>query len=199
MNPFDYPLNPLIRRHEPQGYDDYTSYRPWIRDEFIFRCVFCLRREQWGRAIGEFNLDHFLPISQGQQNIHDYKNLVYACNTCNNRKRDQLVLDPTEHRILATVSVAEDGSIIGHTHQSRRLILMLDFKGPELREFRLMWLDIIRLADLHDRSLLCKLLGFPDDLPDLSKLRPPGGNSKPAGIQQSHFQRRERGELPEFY
>ena len=52
--PFDYPAQPHIRRHGPIGYADYASFRPWLRDEFVFRCVFCLRRESWGQAFGEF-------------------------------------------------------------------------------------------------------------------------------------------------
>jgi hypothetical protein len=42
-------------------------------------------------------------------------------------------------------------------------------------------------------------LGFPENLPDLSKLKPPGGNERPEGIADSHYERRERGQLPEFY
>jgi hypothetical protein len=42
-------------------------------------------------------------------------------------------------------------------------------------------------------------MGFPDDLPDLSRLRPPGGNSRPEGIEESYFAQRQRGESPAFY
>ncbi len=36
---FVYPTLPHVRRHGPRGYADYPSYRPWLRDEFAFRCV----------------------------------------------------------------------------------------------------------------------------------------------------------------
>jgi hypothetical protein len=36
-------------------------------------------------------------------------------------------------------------------------------------------------------------------LPDLDALRPPGGNTRPEGIVDSHFERRKRGELPDTY
>jgi hypothetical protein len=42
-------------------------------------------------------------------------------------------------------------------------------------------------------------MGYPADLPDLSSLRPPAGNSRPEGIDQSHAARRERGELLDIY
>ena len=52
---FNYPETPHTRRHGPQGYAGYDSFRPWLRDEFSFCCVYCLVREQWGRVSGEFN------------------------------------------------------------------------------------------------------------------------------------------------
>ena len=58
---FTYPDSPHRRRHGPLGYADYDSDRPWLRDEFDFRCIFCLIREQWGRVSGEFNVEHYVP------------------------------------------------------------------------------------------------------------------------------------------
>jgi hypothetical protein len=58
---FDYPNRLSHRRHAPSGYAKYESYRPWLRDEFIFRCVYCLKREQWGHVTSEFDIDHFQP------------------------------------------------------------------------------------------------------------------------------------------
>jgi len=42
-------------------------------------------------------------------------------------------------------------------------------------------------------------LGFPDDLPDLASKRPPGGNTRPNGLNQSCFEQRKRGERPDVY
>jgi len=60
-------------------------------------------------------------------------------------------------------------------------------------------LRIFDLAERYDRRLYNQLLGFPDNLPDLARLRPPGGNSRPAGIRESSLAKRERGELPPTY
>lgn len=57
---------------------------------------------------------------------------------------------------------------------------------------------IVELAAKHDPELYQKLTGFPEVLPDLSKLRPPR-NSRKDGILQRWFMRRERGELPPEY
>ena len=44
---FDYPSAPHVRHHGPQGYLDYKHYKPRLRDDFSFRCVYCLCRETW--------------------------------------------------------------------------------------------------------------------------------------------------------
>src|SRR5689334_22042616 len=91
---FRYPSTTHSRRHGPQGYTTYHSFRPWLRDEFCFQCVYCLIREQWGRVSGEYNLDHYLPqVLQPQQRV-DYENLLYSCAPCNGAKGDQVVPNP---------------------------------------------------------------------------------------------------------
>ena len=39
MKIFEYTHTIHSRRHGPLGYLNYSSYRPWLRDEFQFRCV----------------------------------------------------------------------------------------------------------------------------------------------------------------
>jgi hypothetical protein len=38
---FAYPRAARSRRHGPCGYAHYSLYKPWLRDEFQFRCVYC--------------------------------------------------------------------------------------------------------------------------------------------------------------
>src|SRR5689334_17125465 len=92
--PFLYPARPHTRRHGPIGYTDLASFRPWLRDEFSFRCVYCLLREQWGRVRGIYEIDHFLPVVHQAQLTLDYANLLYACATCNAAKGGRDVPDP---------------------------------------------------------------------------------------------------------
>ena len=199
MTAFTYPPLPLVRRHGPQGYADYPSYRPWLRDEFVFRCVYCLRREQWGRVTAEFAVDHFLPISRHPDRATEYANLLYSCSTCNCRKGDSETPDPSLVLTRETVDVDETGLLVAHTAEARRAVLALDLNGPEAREFRELWLDIIQLAQQADPELFRRLMAYPDDLPDLASLRPPAGNTRPEGVAESHLERRNRGELPETY
>jgi hypothetical protein len=47
--------------------------------------------------------------------------------------------------------------------------------------------------------LLRHCLGFPENLPRLAVLRPPGGNLRPEGIASSVLEQKGRGELAETY
>jgi hypothetical protein len=58
---------------------------------------------------------------------------------------------------------------------------------------------IIELAEQHDCDLYRQLMGFPRDLPNLRQLRPPGGNSRPEGIENSFYEMRRRGQLSDEY
>jgi hypothetical protein len=61
-----------------------------------------------------------------------------------------------------------------------------------------MWMRIAALAEERDAELFGRLVGFPDDLPDLGRLRPPR-NTRPAGVDESWFARRRRGNRPAKY
>src|SRR5262249_29950678 len=110
--PFRYPPAPHARRHGPQGYADYSSFRPWLRDEFSFRCVYCLFREQWGRVNGTFTIDHFVAVANDPELETDYVNLLSACVTCNVRKGARVLPDPLVVLTSTVVRVESDGQFI---------------------------------------------------------------------------------------
>jgi hypothetical protein len=196
---FAYPDSPHRRRHGPQGYATYDSYRPWLRDEFDYRCVFCLIREQWGRISGEFDVDHYLPVCIQPDGAEDYDNLLYSCAVCNGAKGRHILPDPTAVLSARQIAVHDDGTVEGMSEDAERIIRVLDLNDEDYCRWRRIWLRIIDLAEQFDRQLYSQLLGFPDDLPDLTRLRPPGGNKRPAGIWESAFAKRDRGELAQTY
>jgi hypothetical protein len=195
---FNYPEPQTHRRHGPAGYADSESYRPWLRDEFNFRCVYCLKRETWGQATFEYELDHFVPQSVEPQLRLDYLNLVYACRRCNGVKRDQTVADPFVLLRSTRVTTLSDGSLRPHDSDALRLVRQLDLNSPRLRSWRVMWLRIVALARERDPGLYSQLVGFPGDLPNLSRLRPPQ-NSRVEGLERCWFARRQKGSLPAAY
>jgi hypothetical protein len=199
MTPFVYPPAPHLRRHGPQGYGNYRRYLPWLRDEFTFRCVYCLRREQWGRAAGELQIDHFLAVTQRPELTTDYDNLLLVCPICNVLKGNRPLPDPCRVLTAEAVVVDEDGTIRGHKREARRLIRMLALDERPATEFRLLWNSIVTLARQFDPSLWLRIMGFPADMPDLRRLKPHGGNKRPEGLKQSWHARRVLGELPATY
>src|SRR5215469_8086790 len=94
--PFDYPTSPHVRSHGPKGYKNYGDFKPFLRDELVFRCVCCLERELWyPNGDGSFSADHFTPKAIDPSRENDYGNLVYACVRCNAFKQTKITcLDP---------------------------------------------------------------------------------------------------------
>ena len=199
MEPFDYPPASQERRHGPQGFSQPESFRPWLRDEFSFRCVYWLIREQWGRVTAEFDVEHFRPQTMNPELAAVYDNLLYACGRCNRAKGDRIVPDPCEALTADQVRLLPDGSLEGRSPEARCLIAKLGLNSPQMNRWRLIWIRNVQLARENDEQQYSQLMRYPDDLPDLSRLRPPGGNTRPAGIVQSYFSRRGRGELPGTY
>src|SRR5262249_9631075 len=144
--PFTYPAVAPLRRHGPRGYADYESYRPWLRDEFAFRCVCCLVREVWGPFKGVYALDHFLPMASRPDLALEYENLLYRCVSCNLSKGDLETPDPCSSLLDPEVTVSEDGAAQAATPPAQKLIELLALNCPRLREFRELWIRIVRLA-----------------------------------------------------
>ena len=85
----------------------------------------------------------------------------------------------------------------------RELIQICQLDRPRLTEFRRRMLTLSRLLRRRQVAdtleLRRKYFGYPDNLPRLATLRPPSGNSRPAGVSVCFFERRRLGTLPEFY
>ena len=195
---FDYPEPRSHRRHGPAGYADYESYREWLRDEFCFRCVYCLKRESWGRVTGDFELDHFEPQSAHPEKTLDYENLVYSCRTCNLTKSSNSIDAPFEILHSESLRCNPDGRLVAFSAEANRLILVMDLNSPQAVEWRLMWSRITSMARLNDSSLHTMLVGFPRNLPALGRKQPPS-NSRPEGIDESWYEKQRRNELPTSY
>jgi len=99
--------------------------------------------------------------------------------------------------------IAASGTVEPLTDAGHRLVDLCHLNRPVLVEFRREFLQLLDLlAGLDDpraTGAMRRLLGFPRDLPDLAGLRPPGGNSRPDGIHESCYARRQDGRLSETY
>lgn len=201
---FDYPKQRYRRRHGPGGYRVYHPFKEWLRDEFTFRCVFCLSRERWypfGHV--DFSVDHFISQSSGI-GVLDYDNLLYACLRCNSFKRDlPRVLDPCVHPYGSHIRVNNDGTVTALTARGRILIdtFRLDrAEAIELRREKFTYFHWLQRnpTDPQIEPWIRQNFYYPDDLPDLRKKKPPR-NSRPQGVARCYFALRESGKLPESY
>jgi hypothetical protein len=184
-----YPNEPHLRKHGPYGYLEYQRYKPWLRDDFKFRCVYCLERERWypnGHAA--FGVDHIFPKSDpAHKHLEcEYENLLYSCNRCNSAKGTALLPDPTKIALGQHLQVGVDGSIAGLTMEGKFLICLLGLDTPMITETRRQYIRIARLftanpKDDEIRSLYQHAFGYPDDFPDLTSARP-SGNIRPEGL-----------------
>ena len=202
---FQYPQQVHVRRHGPLGYVNYQSYKPWLRDEFQFCCVYCLWRERW-LSVGDdaFSVEHLHARAEAADRICDYDNLVYACCRCNSVKTDaHCVLDPCQQAYGEHLEILADATIQGLTAQGRELIEICQLARPRITQARQRLVDLFGTLQESQTpraaALLKHYLGYPDHLPMLSHSRPPGGNSRPEGIAQSYYERGQRGELPAEY
>lgn len=196
---FEYPTQPHTRRHGPSGYKDYESFRDWLRDEFTFRCVYCLHREQWYGRGATFHLDHFLPVKHRMEGKCEYSNLLYACATCNEAKKALLDLpNPCVVAFHNCLRIMTDGRVQALNDDGKRLAQALGLNRPSNVGFRSRWMRMLKVLKTSDPELYREFMGFPEDLPDLRKKQVPT-NTKPEGTENCYFALRERGKLPETY
>ncbi len=204
-DPFAYPREAHQRRHGPVGYTNHQAFKPWLRDEFMFRCVYCLFREAWyPDRHASFSVDHIASQVSAPDRICDYANMVYACTRCNSARQDVDVLDPTTSPPGVHLRVRGDGTIAALTAEGQDLIDQLGLDVESLVRVRCYYLDLIALKREHpddarvDRLFL-QSFGYPDDLPDLTRLRPPGGNLREGSESTSFHSRRAEGTLRRYY
>lgn len=202
--PFLYSSTRLERRHGPTGYQDYGSYKPWLRDEFEFRCVYCLERETWypNRA-ASFAVDHIVPQSQDANLIFEYTNLLYSCNRCNSARQDIEVLNPFLVAFGEHLRCSTDGHIVALTPEGQDLIDLLHLAEEPSLSVRRHQIRILNLKreypeDPEVDQLFLEAFRYPEDLPDLESLRPTE-NTLPQGVETSYFARRSKGLLPATY
>ncbi len=199
--PFDYPSQPHTRKHGPRGYVKYGLYRNWLRDEFIFTCVYCLRRETWATLRRDWELDHSVPKSIHHAGLLDYDNLVYSCSTCNRSKAAHLAPDPCKVAYGSCVEVDDNGEIhsIESNNEGVTLIETLGLNAEDYNELRRAVFELRDSLPVGSKPF-CRWFGYPKELPDLAKEPPPPrGNKRPDGIRESCFEKSIRGELLKYY
>src|SRR5262249_44817794 len=151
---FEYPNEVYSRRHGPEGYTNYESFRDWLRDEFLFRCVYCLHREQWYHRSTTFTLDHFTPVTVDDDGMCEYTNLLYACATCNNAKRAIIgIPDPCKIRFSRCLRINDDGYVQALNDDGKKLEAALRLNSKNNLTHRSRWMRTLKSLSANDPEL----------------------------------------------
>ncbi|EDY16037.1 HNH endonuclease [Chthoniobacter flavus Ellin428] len=180
--PYVFPDGPHARRHGPKGWKDYGRYRQWLRDEFCFRCVYCLMREQWVDMRRGFQIDHFVARKIRPDLKADYDNLIYLCPSCNNLKRASRLPDPCHVALAQCLRFKGDGNVEALNADGEMIIETLELDDPRLVEFRRRKIGILRSLAADNWALFVEEMRFPTDIPDLTQENPPE-NTRPDGYR----------------
>ena len=135
-----------------------------------------------------------------QHLVCDYDNLVYACNRCNSAKLSSLFIDPCGCPFAKHLRIRDDGRIEGLTTEGKDVVEILGLELERPTANRVQALRILKLYDDYPddpevQGLYHHAFGYPNDLPDLAKLKP-AGNDRLAGLKKAHH---AQAELPKVY
>jgi hypothetical protein len=138
----------FTRRENPPVYSNYRRYKSYLRRDFLLRCVYCERTEEYLGGEEAFEVEHFKPTAKFPELICVYSNLYYACRPCNGHKSqtwpsaEQIAqgyrfADPcVEDLHLDHLQERADGGIDGKTACGTYSSAHIRLDRPELRRWR---------------------------------------------------------------
>jgi hypothetical protein len=121
----------------------YRSFRPFVREDFVRQCAYCLLPEILASGQENFELDHFRPKSRFPYLLDDFYNIYYACHPCNHTKRDGWpspeleaqgisLVDLCKEEFTTHFQVTEDGKCSGVTKPGSYTIDLLRLNRTHL-------------------------------------------------------------------
>ncbi len=137
----------LKRRPDPPIFNDYRQYKPHLREDFLYACVYCTIHENEFGGPRNFDVEHFRPKSKFEALVTVYTNLLYACGVCNSFKKDDWpsndpvndgkgYLDPCEHDYDNHFIQTDDFQIQGLSKVAQYIIERLHLNRPQLQKLR---------------------------------------------------------------
>jgi hypothetical protein len=107
-------------KFKPKQFSDYGKYKPYLRLEFLYACVYCDVYECESAGEDNFQIDHWAPQSKFKMLRCIYENLFYSCATCNginakssfwptkaDRENGRIILNPVRHDIEAHIDKSQ--------------------------------------------------------------------------------------------
>ena len=139
--PFWYPTKKHQRTEIPPVYANYRDYKPYLKDEFSGRCVYC-RKADSGQDPGSFHVEHYKPKYLFSELVNVYINLFYACASCNrfksnywSAKKSKQVLNPCNH-VMSQHLVFASELVEKRSSQGRLNMELLRLNNAEAVSYR---------------------------------------------------------------
>lgn len=124
----------------------YAAFRPYVRADFRKCCAYCCLHEFWAGGAGNFELDHYRPVSRFPHLIKDFNNLRYACHLCNLTKSDYWPSEEAEAAGISIVDLTANGfADYYHLEENRILKSVTDSAQVTI--------DLLRLNCDHFRQI----------------------------------------------
>lgn len=180
VSPFRYPKSKHTRKLSPLPQSSYRKYKPFLREEFGSRCVYCTLSDLL-KGQESFGVDHYKPKKKFPSLETEYSNLFYACNVCNSRKGDfwpsseqlanrHFVPNPCDHIMYDCLGAA--GPFIKAKNSTGKFALdILDLNDPRTVRYRQMVIDVcsalnteVGSMDKMKRALVSKIRKCSDDV-----------------------------------
>lgn len=125
----------------------YAAFRPYVRADFRQCCAYCCLHEFWAGGVGNFEMDHYRPVSRFPHLVRDFYNLRYTCHVCNMTKSDYWpsleaeaagigVVDLTIGAFADHYRLAEDGILQPVTASAQVTISLLRLNTEHLTQLR---------------------------------------------------------------
>jgi HNH endonuclease len=108
----------FFRRNEvPPDYTNDQKYRPFLRRDFLARCAYCERTEEYMGGEEAFEVEHFRPRSKFPDLICVYSNLYYVCRKCNGHKWETWPSDDLIARGVCFADPCEKDPYVHHLRE----------------------------------------------------------------------------------
>jgi hypothetical protein len=92
----------------PEVSGGYAAFRPYVRADFRQCCAYFCLHEFWAGGSGNFELDHYRPVSRFPDLVRDFYNLRYACHRCDLTKSDYWPSPAMEAEGIGIVDLSAD-------------------------------------------------------------------------------------------
>lgn len=163
-------MSHFVRRvPSPPVTSNYRKYLPFVREDFVRQCAYCLLSEVLASGEENFELDHFKPRNQFPELLNDYYNLYYACHPCNHGKRDLwppadlqsqgvFIVDLCKDKFASHFFQEDNGFLMGVTHSGSYTIDILRLNRKHLITIRKLLLEFgLRIDDRELTNTLTHL------------------------------------------